>query len=59
MTDSDTIESPDKTYKIIGLVGKGSFGNVYKAIEIGTNHPVALKVINNFAISDNEQNDPL
>ena len=33
------------TYKLVGLVGQGGMGRVYKAIQDGTNRVVALKMI--------------
>jgi serine/threonine protein kinase len=35
-----------QNYKIISLIGNGSFGKVFKATELDTQNVVALKVLN-------------
>ena len=37
-------------YSIIGLVGRGGYSNVYKALDVETNNVVALKYIKTFSL---------
>lgn len=32
-------------YKVLHLIGKGSFGTVFKAVEVDTQNTVALKIL--------------
>lgn len=34
-----------QNYKILNLIGEGSFGKVFKASEVDTNNVVALKIL--------------
>lgn len=34
-----------QNYKILNLIGEGSFGKVFKAAEVDTNNVVALKIL--------------
>lgn len=47
MTLIDTLI--DEHYKLVEQIGKGSFGEIYKGIDINTNEQVAIKVESNFA----------
>ncbi|ROT37250.1 kinase-like protein [Sodiomyces alkalinus F11] len=51
---SDTGQEPPP-YRLDELIGKGSFGRVYKAVALKTNMQVAVKIIN---IEQNDTADP-
>ncbi|KAL7718786.1 Serine/threonine protein kinase ppk15 [Entamoeba marina] len=34
-------------YRVVGLLGKGSFGSVYKCLDLSNSQPVAIKIIKN------------
>ena len=48
---------PSKKYKILAVLGNGSFGKVYKAINIKTRNIVAIKSIKKKKESKNEENN--
>ncbi|MCK5127073.1 MAG: CHASE2 domain-containing protein [candidate division Zixibacteria bacterium] len=54
---SDGIEKLGR-YKIVGALGKGAMGTVYKGIDPAINRPVALKTIRlDFVADENEMNE--
>ena len=50
---ADSIQEALKDYEISKVIGKGSFGTVFKAKKVGTNERVALKVLQNITHSAN------
>lgn len=44
MNDSELPDDDYNHYTILHMIGQGSFGNVYKAIDKNTQQEVALKV---------------
>ena len=42
-------------FKLEVLIGRGSFGLVYRAVQLGLNRPVALKLLNADALGSTEQ----
>jgi len=42
-------------FKLDRLIGRGSFGLVYRAVQLGLNRPVALKLLHPDALSSTEQ----
>ncbi|ELR14069.1 Serine/threonineprotein kinase 3, putative [Acanthamoeba castellanii str. Neff] len=49
-------DDPEEHYTLMGLIGSGSFGRVYKAMDKGTGEMVAIKII---PICDEDNEDEL
>ncbi|MEW5922487.1 MAG: serine/threonine-protein kinase [Candidatus Zixiibacteriota bacterium] len=58
LTDSGQIESLGR-YKVLGVVGKGAMGTVYKGIDPAINRNVALKTIRLDFVNDPEEYNEL